>query len=121
MARFSHCFCLLSFSSSLPGLKPGQNPRYLVSGPNELQPLMSHCKNSVRDTVIGKRWIYSDSERSTLHRVWTITEESAGAMECGMASFFELGEFILESFVDHDGYSISSEGFLPTVVDIMVI
>ena len=29
--------------------------------------------------------------------------------------------YILESFVDHDGYSISSEGFLPTVVDIMVI
>ena len=24
-------------------------------------------------------------------------------------------------FVDHDGYSISSKGFLPTVVDIMVI
>ena len=24
-------------------------------------------------------------------------------------------------FVDHDGYSISSTGFLPTVVDIMVI
>ena len=29
--------------------------------------------------------------------------------------------FISDSFVDHDGYSISSEGFLPTVVDIMVI
>ena len=28
---------------------------------------------------------------------------------------------ILDSFVDHDGYSISSEGFLPAVVDIMVI
>ena len=27
---------------------------------------------------------------------------------------------ILDSFVDHDGYSISSEGSLPTVVDIMV-
>ena len=27
----------------------------------------------------------------------------------------------LDSFVDRDGYSISSEGFLPTVVDIMVI
>ena len=25
------------------------------------------------------------------------------------------------SFVDHDGYSISSKGFLPTVVDITVI
>ena len=28
---------------------------------------------------------------------------------------------ILDSFVDHDGHSISSEGFLPSVVDIMVI
>ena len=28
---------------------------------------------------------------------------------------------ILDSFVDHDGHSISSKGFLPTVVDIMVI
>ena len=28
---------------------------------------------------------------------------------------------ILDSFVDHDGYSISSKGFLPTVVDIVVI
>ena len=28
---------------------------------------------------------------------------------------------ILDSLVDYDGYSISSNGFLPTVVDIMVI
>ena len=28
---------------------------------------------------------------------------------------------ISHSFVDHDGYSISSEGFLPAVVGIMVI
>ena len=28
---------------------------------------------------------------------------------------------ILDSFVHHDGYSISSKGFLPAVVDIMVI
>ena len=28
---------------------------------------------------------------------------------------------ISESFVDYDGYSISSKGFLPTVVDIMDI
>ena len=28
---------------------------------------------------------------------------------------------IVDSFVDYDGYSISSKGFLPTVVDIMVI
>ena len=28
---------------------------------------------------------------------------------------------VLDSSVDHDGYSISFEEFLPTVVDIMVI
>ena len=28
---------------------------------------------------------------------------------------------ISASFVDYDGYSLSSEGFLPTVVDVMVI
>ena len=28
---------------------------------------------------------------------------------------------ISDSSVDYDGYSISSKGFLPTVVDIMVI
>ena len=28
---------------------------------------------------------------------------------------------ILDSFVDYEGYSISSEGFLPTIVDILVI
>ena len=28
---------------------------------------------------------------------------------------------IWDSFLDYDGYSISSKGFLPTVVDIMVI
>ena len=27
-----------------------------------------HRKDSVRDKVIGKKWIYPDSERSTLHR-----------------------------------------------------
>ena len=28
---------------------------------------------------------------------------------------------ISDAFVDHDGYSISSKGFLPALVDIMVI
>ena len=35
----------------------------------KLRFLISHCrKNSVRDKAIGKKWIYSDSEGSTLHR-----------------------------------------------------
>ena len=36
---------------------------------------------------------------------------------------FESGSrcFISDFFVDYDGYSISSKGFLPTIVDIMVM
>ena len=36
--------------------------------------------------------------------------------------FFEIVHkyCILKSFVDHEGYSISSKGFLPTMVDLMV-
>ena len=35
----------------------------------ELRFLMSCCrKNLVRDKVIGKKWIYSDTERSAFHR-----------------------------------------------------
>ena len=38
-------------------------------------------------------------------------------------SVFEIASkyCISDSFVDYDGYSISSKGFLPTVLDIMVI
>ena len=36
--------------------------------------------------------------------------------------FFEIASkyYISDSFVDYDGYSISSKGFLPTVVGIIV-
>ena len=35
---------------------------------------------------------------------------------------FEIAsKYCISDSVDHDGYSISSTGFLPTVVDIMVI
>ena len=36
---------------------------------------------------------------------------------CQIASKYRISD----SFVGYDGYSISSKGFLPTVVDIMVI
>ena len=38
-AHFPHCFFLPSFSSSIQGLEPGQNPWCLASGPNEAQAL----------------------------------------------------------------------------------
>ena len=72
-------------SSSLLGREPSQNPWCLILGPNEAQALdVSLQKNSVRDTVISKRWICPDSERSTLHRVWAITEGAGShGMWCG--------------------------------------
>ena len=44
-------------------------------------------------------------------------------MNIGHSVIFEIASkyLILDSFVDYEGYSISSKGFLPTVVDIMVI
>ena len=41
----------------------------------------------------------------------------------GHSVIFEIASkyCISDSFVDYDGYCISSKGFLPTVVDIMVI
>ena len=51
-----------------------------------------HRKNSVRDKVIGMKGIYSDSERSILHR------QGMGHCEvvvkCGLVSFYRLGDFI---------------------------
>ena len=46
----------------------------------------------MRDTAIGKRWICSDLERSTLHRVWAITEGKCFSHRmCYGKSFFTLG------------------------------
>ena len=87
------------------GLEPSQNPSWDLnprgwdSNPAKthgtwfqdlmkLRFLMSHHrKNSVRDKMVGKKWIYSDSERSTLHRqsvgcrrgrVWAVAEGESG-------------------------------------------
>ena len=45
------------------------------------------------------------------------------ALETDHSVIFETASkyCISDSFVDHDGYSIYSEGLLPTAVDIMVI
>ena len=51
------------------------------------------------------------------------TELFALEMNRDHSVVFEIASkyFILDSFVDYDGYSISSKRFLPTVVDIMVV
>ena len=51
------------------GLKHNQNPQYLVlvSGPNEAQVLDVSSRKEFSEWQ-SDRWIYSDTERSTLHR-----------------------------------------------------
>ena len=76
----------LGLESTWLGLEPSQNPAWDLnprgwdSNPAKthsswfldlmkLRFVMSHCRtNSVRDKMIGKKWIYSDTERSTLCR-----------------------------------------------------
>ena len=51
---------------------------------------MSHdSKNSVRDKVIGKKWIYL--ERSTLHRQSVAISEGESGM--GLSVFIGVGKF----------------------------
>ena len=74
---------VLSLSHIRLGLEPGQNLWCLVLGPNNARVLdVSLQNNSVRDTVIGTRWICSDLERSTLQEcgplnvVWLVFPSS---------------------------------------------
>ena len=68
--------------------------------------LLQHCSIASRDIDLD----YCDTE-------WFALETNRNH-----SVIFEIASkyCILDSFVDH-GYSISSKGFLPTVVDIMVI
>ena len=52
---------------------PGET-HYLVLGPNEALVLDISLQKEFRDKVISKKSIYSDLEKNTLHRDWTITE-----------------------------------------------
>ena len=63
-------------------LSPAKTHSAWFWGLMKLRFLMSHCKkNLVRHKAVGKRWICSDSERSTPHRVWAIAEGEYGGHE----------------------------------------
>ena len=66
----------------------------------------------------------------TVIQVYALTSNAEEAeVECALemnrdhSVIFETASkyCISDSFVDYDGYSISSKGFLPAVVDIMII
>ena len=106
-------FLGLGLEPTRPGLEPSQNPVWdsnpcswdsnpvktlLGTWPNNLLIRITHLffvslhrRNSVRNKVIGKKWIYS--ERNTVRRVWAIAE-GEWAPNCGMVSFYGLGKWV---------------------------
>ena len=70
--------------------------------------------------------LHSTVQLQLLQRYWGIDLDYcwiALKMNRDHSLIFEIASKyrISDSFVDNDGYSISSKGFLPAVVDIMVI
>ena len=78
---------------SLPGLKPGENPSCPASGPNEVQALMSHGKNSVRDKATRGGFVRIRKEAHS-PGCGPLPMARARAMEFSLARFCEQGEFI---------------------------
>ena len=76
-------------------LRTNDAARASLPSPTFLVADASVCATSPSPLVVAVRWVF--------------------------CFFFFFLLVMLPSFVDYDGYSISSKGFLPTVVDIMVI
>ena len=93
---------ILGLKPTWLGLRPSQNPVWDLNPAKthstwfqELRFLMSHHrKNSVTDKVIGKKWIYSDTERSTLQTECGPSQRVNAAAKFGVVSFYKLGNFI---------------------------
>ena len=82
MSSGSWCLITEGTESTVPETTVGTETtgtKTTVPGFRKLRFLMSHHRrNLVRDKVIGKKWIYLDSERSTLQTVWAIAEGKCG-------------------------------------------
>ena len=76
------------------------------------------CRSSQNHSTSAFQHYWSDIDLDYCDTEWFGLE-----MNRNHSVIFEIASryCILDSFVDYDGYSISSKGFLPTVVDIMVI
>ena len=96
--------CNVGAPSLIPGL--GRSPGEGNGNPlqDSRTPVLLPRKFHGWRTLVGYS-LWDRKESDTTERLFTFT-----SLHC-----------ILDSFFDHDGYSISSKGFLPTVVDIMVI
>ena len=75
-----------------------------------------YCLNYQRNANLNKSHVFLGTDQSDIEWFALDTNRDHSVV-------FEIASkyCISDSFADHDGHSISSEGFLPAVVDIMVI
>ena len=76
----------------------------------KLRFMMSHCrKTSVKDKLISKKWIYSDSERNTRHKQECGPSQSANALQNAARLVF-IGEAISHANEWENYSNYSGEG-----------
>ena len=77
------------------GLKPSQNPQYLVSGPNEAQVLDVSLRKELSERHTGRQEaaLFRSIERDTAQTVCGLSQR-ARVVKCGMVSFYRLGNYI---------------------------
>ena len=63
-----------------------------------------HRKNSVKDKVIGKKWICSDSERNTLYRQCGPSRRVSVPTKSGVVSSYRLGNFIANGWENYSNF-----------------
>ena len=87
-----------SYGQDVPSIRPGQIHHWIPSSqgeknawfqdPVKLEFLMSyHRKNSLRDKMVGKTWIYLEKPPPPPERVWTISEGEGGSHNSFLLSF----------------------------------
>ena len=76
------------------GLRPSQNPQYLVLGPNEAQVLDASLQKEFSESQSDRQEVdlFRFRENPQTQCVWAIAEDECRA-KCGMVSFYRLGNF----------------------------
>ena len=109
-AVYSRCFLTSYFCIPAP-----YNEKDIFFGVLVLKGLVG-LHRTVQLQLLQRYWL---GHRLRLLWYWMVCIENKQRSFCRFWDCIQVLHFGL--FVDHDGFSISSEGFLPAVVDIMVI
>ena len=96
--NLSPCACIRTQTKPSLGLEPMMFQLESLTWYLDLLRLRSfashHRKNSVRDKMIGKKWILFREKHTPQTECRPRQRTSVGASKCGVVSFYGLGHFI---------------------------